>query len=212
MSCGLCQSILNLSFINSFWICHFVLTLPKAYSFLPLTTFNKPNSINLLSVESNEAARYVYNENSNNLWIKETIQNTLNSIQEDNNPKCIFCGGDTTMEFVKDSKGGHEALICTKCNKFQNSAIVEDNSVQSSKNIDDIVDELANKILALPKGTEISISSLLGEQFKNYNTNEMFEINKRVLSVCREKGIVFNFDKYKDQVVGLPFNIPFIIE
>ena len=90
--------------------------------------------------------------------------------------------------------------------------VIEDNSVQPSKNIDKVVEELVNKILELPKGTEISISSLLGEKFKNYNTNEMFEINKRVLSICKEKGVVFNFDKYKDQAVGLPFNIPFIIE
>ena len=83
---------------------------------------------------------------------------------------------------------------------------------KSNKDIQDTVNELVEKIISLPKGTEISIGKLLGNDYVHFNTNELFQINKDVLSICREKGIVFNFDKYKDQVVGLPFNIPFIIE
>lgn len=125
--------------------------------------------INILSVATNETKRYVYDEDADNKWIKEIINNTLNSIQENTN-----------------------------------------NSL--NKDINSTINELVNKIIELPKGTEISISSLLGEKFKEFSTSEMFEINKNVLSICKEKGIVFNFDKYKDQAVGLPFNIPFIIE
>lgn len=83
---------------------------------------------------------------------------------------------------------------------------------KDEKDLDKVINELVNKIIALPKGTEISIGQLLENEYVHYNTNELFEINKRVLSICKEKGIKFNFDKYKDKVVGLPFNIPFIIE
>lgn len=82
---------------------------------------------------------------------------------------------------------------------------------KDNKDIDKIIKELVNKIIALPKGTEISMRQLLENEFSYYNTNELFHINKSVLSICKEKGIVFNFDKYKDMAVGLPFNIPFII-
>lgn len=40
---------------------------------------------------------------------------------ENKNPKCIFCGGDTKVSIAKDSHGGHEVLICSKCHKFQNT-------------------------------------------------------------------------------------------
>lgn len=79
-------------------------------------------------------------------------------------------------------------------------------------NYENIINELVDAIDKLPKGTEIALSNIMGDKFKNYNTNELFELNKKVLSKCKEKGIVLNFDKYKDQVVGLPFNIPFIKE
>lgn len=82
----------------------------------------------------------------------------------------------------------------------------------NSINDDNIINELVDAIDKLPKGTEIALSSIMGDKFKNYSTNELFEINKKVLSVCKERGIILNFDKYKDQAVGLPFNIPFIKE
>ena len=82
----------------------------------------------------------------------------------------------------------------------------------NSTNNENIINELVDAIEKLPKGTEIALSSIMGDKFKNYSTNELFEINKKVLSVCKERGIILNFDKYKDQAVGLPFNIPFIKE
>lgn len=82
----------------------------------------------------------------------------------------------------------------------------------NSTNNDNIINELVDAIDKLPKGTEIALSSIMGDKFKNYSTNELFEINKKVLSACKERGIILNYDKYKDQAVGLPFNIPFIKE
>ena len=80
------------------------------------------------------------------------------------------------------------------------------------KDIDSTVKMLVNKIKELPVNTEISISELLGLHINDYETKELFEINKKVLSTCKESGIILNFDKYKDEIVGLPYNIPFIKE
>ena len=80
------------------------------------------------------------------------------------------------------------------------------------KDIDSTVKMLVNKIKELPVNTEISVSELLGLHINDYETKELFEINKKVLSTCKENGITLNFDKYKDEIVGLPYNIPFIKE
>lgn len=81
---------------------------------------------------------------------------------------------------------------------------------KENNNYDNIVNEIVNKISSLPKGTETSISMLL--ENNQYRNEELFEINKEVIKKCNELGLKLNFDKYKNQVVGLPFNIPFIIE
>ena len=78
--------------------------------------------------------------------------------------------------------------------------------------INDVIDELVDNIERLPKGTEISLSNVMGDKVKNYSIIELFGINEKVISACKEKGITLNFDKYKDSDVGLPFNIPFIKE
>lgn len=82
---------------------------------------------------------------------------------------------------------------------------------KNEENIETVVNELVNKIIALPIGTETSISNLLSNKIDEFSDNELFEINKRVLNICKEKGVVLNFDKYKNQVVGLPFNISFVV-
>lgn len=81
---------------------------------------------------------------------------------------------------------------------------------KENNNYDNIVNEIVNKISSLPKGTETSISMLL--ENNQYRNEELFEINKEVIKKCNELGLKLNFDKYKNQAVGLPFNIPFIIE
>ena len=81
-----------------------------------------------------------------------------------------------------------------------------------TKDIKHTVEVLVKVIEELPKGTEISISQILGNHFKEYETNELFEINQNVISVCKEKGINLNFGKYDNLETGLPFNVPFIKE
>lgn len=82
---------------------------------------------------------------------------------------------------------------------------------KNEENIETVVNELVNKIITLPIGTETSISNLLSYKIDEFSDNQLFEINKRVLNICKEKGVVLNFDKYKNQVVGLPFNISFVV-
>lgn len=78
--------------------------------------------------------------------------------------------------------------------------------------IDSTVEALVNVIDELPKGTEISLANILGNHFKDFDTIRLFEINEKVIGICKEKGISLNFDKYANWETGLPYNIPFIKE
>lgn len=80
------------------------------------------------------------------------------------------------------------------------------------KDIEHTVEVLVKVIEELPKGTEISLRGILGNHFQDYDLNELLEINRNVIRVCSENGINLNFDKYKVQEIGLPYNIPFIKE
>lgn len=85
-------------------------------------------------------------------------------------------------------------------------------NITAKKDIEDVVNEVVTAIEKLPKETEISIFEILKSDIEKYDTKELFEINKKVIKKCEEIGIKLNFDKYKGQIVGLPFNIPFIKE
>ena len=102
-----------------------------------------------------------------------------------------------------------EIVIMKKYAHYIYERILNPNGTKDIKNT---VEVLVKVIDDLPKGTEISISQILGNHFKDYETNELFEINKNVISVCREKGINLNFGKYDILETGLPFNVPFIKE
>ncbi len=93
--------------------------------------------------------------------------------------------------------------------KYVHDHILDPNG---EKNIDNTINVIVDVIEHLQSGTEISISQILGKNIDNYETNELFEINKCVLKKCEENGIKLDFSKYAGQIVGLPFNIPFIKE
>lgn len=82
---------------------------------------------------------------------------------------------------------------------------------KNEEEIEKTINDLVNKVIALPIGTETSICKLLGDKIREFNIDQLFQIYKRFFDICKERGIIFNFGKYKEQGVGLPFNMPFII-
>lgn len=173
---------------------------------------NNPNSIK----ESNSDKiknGYTYSfddykrlfEKDNDSFIRLIIPSDfLKMILDTNNSEDMNLIGKKNLDFSTD-----EVIVLKKYAGYVYDHILDPNG---QKDIDRTIYVLVDVIEHLPKGTEISISQILGKNFSKYDTNELFEINKKVLGICKEKGIEFNFDKYKDQEVGLPFNIPFIIE
>ena len=79
-----------------------------------------------------------------------------------------------------------------------------------NERIKQAVDQLYVKIIELPKGCETSTSKLLGDDcLLRYSTKELFDIHNNLIKKCENDDIKLNFDKYKDTMIGLPFNIPF---
>ena len=78
-------------------------------------------------------------------------------------------------------------------------------------NLEKITNELVEKIKALQPNIETSITKLIGsDSVSNYSSEDLFNIYKSVIKKCKEENIELNFDKYKNKIVGLPYNIPFI--
>ena len=78
-------------------------------------------------------------------------------------------------------------------------------------NLEKITNDLVEKIKNLQPDTETTISKLIGNNsISNYSSEDLFNIYKSVIKKCEEENIELSFDKYKNQVVGLPYNIPFI--
>ena len=78
-------------------------------------------------------------------------------------------------------------------------------------NLEKITNDLVEKIKDLQPETETTISKLIGnDSISNYSSEDLFNIYKSVIKKCEEENIELSFDKYKNQVVGLPYNIPFI--
>ena len=81
-------------------------------------------------------------------FFKDRIKN------ENNNPNCIFCGEPTVITFVKDSNGGHEALVCSKCNKYQYPKELEETI---NKDINNIID---NSIVSNEKTEKVNLNNI----------------------------------------------------
>ena len=78
-------------------------------------------------------------------------------------------------------------------------------------NLEKITNDLVEKIKNLQPDTETTISKLIGnDSISDYSSDDLFNIYKSVIKKCEEENIILSFDKYKNQVVGLPYNIPFI--
>ena len=75
---------------------------------------------------------------------------------------------------------------------------------------DDIVDKVVNKLDSMPVGSEMTLVELIGKDNNKYTSDDLFKIHKLVVEKCRDNNIPINKDKYKNQVIGLPYHIPFV--
>lgn len=87
-----------------------------------------------------------------------------------------------------------------------------------SSNKEDLIEEIANKVVNKIDKLEYNIEISNSELWKDLiNSNELdfdelFELNNRIIELCKNKEYILNFDKYNNATVGLPYHIPFIKE
>jgi len=81
--------------------------------------------------------------------------------------------------------------------------------------VEETVIKVVELIKTLPSGTETTTAILtgevLGKEFVNNEPIELMEINQRVFEECEKINITLDNSKYNDSIVGLPYNIPFIV-
>ena len=70
--------------------------------------------------------------------------------------------------------------------------------------------EIVKKIIDLPDGTETSITKLLNNP--QFTSKQLFDIYNSVIEVCKKINITLDFSEHEGEVVGLPYNLPFIIK
>ena len=82
------------------------------------------------------------------------------------------------------------------------------------KNLKEIAKQVVAYLVTLPVGTEISTWKATKNSYgiDNLEDIDLFEINKQLPKIAKEKGLELDGSKYNDCVVGLPFNIPFVIK
>lgn len=81
------------------------------------------------------------------------------------------------------------------------------------KKIAEIVTKVVAYLGTLPLGTEISTWQATKERYgiNGLEDCDLFEIDKQVRVAAKNVGMKLDSSKYNDCVVGLPFNIPFVI-
>ncbi|MDO5440318.1 MAG: hypothetical protein Q4F12_02135 [Erysipelotrichaceae bacterium] len=81
--------------------------------------------------------------------------------------------------------------------------------------VEETVIKVVELIKTLPSGTETTTAILtgevLGKEFVNNEPIELMEINQRVFEECEKINITLDNSEYNDSIVGLPYNIPFIV-
>lgn len=125
---------------------------------------------------------------------------TMDAYIQPNKANCIFCGAPTIIVSVKDSNGGHDALVCSKCNKFQNETIINQS-----------VDELIKKVSGPDPFWQNSIKKYFDNLDKTDEEkiiflqnisldNQVFnDFTKEINSVSNPNDI---FDKYKEKIMN----------
>lgn len=82
--------------------------------------------------------------------------------------------------------------------------------------IEESVQKIVEMIKTLPNNTETTIATLaenvLGKEYVANDPIELIEINQRVFEECEIINITLDNSEYNDCMVGLPYNIPFIVK
>ncbi len=125
---------------------------------------------------------------------------TMDAYIQPNKANCKFCGAPTIIVSVKDSNGGHDALVCSKCNKFQNETIINQS-----------VDELIKKVSGPDPFWQNSIKKYFDNLDKTDEEKIIFlqniSLDKQVFNdFTKEINSVSNpndiFDKYKEKIMN----------
>ena len=82
--------------------------------------------------------------------------------------------------------------------------------------IDDIVETLIEELREMPNGTEATIDLLVNkcgyDARQLERDDQMLTIYSELLKAARKAHITLDWSAYKDMVVGLPYNIPFVVK
>lgn len=82
--------------------------------------------------------------------------------------------------------------------------------------IDDIVETLIEELREMPNGTEATIGQLVtkcGYDARQLERDDqMLTLYGELLKAARKAHITLDWSAYKDMVVGLPYNIPFVVK
>lgn len=82
--------------------------------------------------------------------------------------------------------------------------------------INDIVETLIEELRELPDGTETTIGQLVTKCGYNMRQleldDQMLAIYGDLLKAARKAHITLDWSAYKNMVVGLPYNIPFVVK
>lgn len=81
---------------------------------------------------------------------------------------------------------------------------------------EEVVKKLMEYIKTLEEGTEVSTSELMakvyGDCFDIREDDELLaDIDYQLYKACEKEGIILDKSKYNRMLVGLPYNIPFVI-
>lgn len=71
--------------------------------------------------------------------------------------------------------------------------------------------EVVKKIINMSDGEESSVGKLLSN-ISDYGSTQLFDIDNTVTEVCNKLGIKLDKTKHAGQVLGLPWNISFVIK
>ena len=82
--------------------------------------------------------------------------------------------------------------------------------------IDDIVETLIEELREMQNGTEATIAQLVSKcgygARQLERDDQMLTIYSELLKAARKAHITLDWSEYKDMVVGLPYNIPFVVK